>query len=153
MKKGWGLRGNRVNPPAGEVLPGGIGPRSRKKYKQICKEQMKYNADLPPVPETPEEEKNFIGEPYETYTGELFEKTQKGEGLAYASKIMGIVSIVLCCFPLINFTCSGLGLAFGIIAKNKGCTKHTLAGIILCSIGLALDLFGTIISFSLAFQN
>ena len=133
-----------------------IGKLGRKYYKtqvaNIKKREM-TQSDFPPVPETPEEEKNFIGEPYETYTGELFEKKQKGEGLAYASKIMGVVSIVLCCFPLINFTCSGLGLAFGIIAKNKGCTKHTLAGIILCSIGLALDLFGTIISFSLALKN
>ena len=128
----------------------------RKYYKtqvaNIKKGEM-TQSDFPPVPQTPEEEKNFIGEPYETYTGELFEKKQKGEGLAYASMIMGIVSIVLCCFPLVNFGCSGLGLAFGIIAKNKGCTKHTLAGIILCSIGLACDLFGTIFGLALVFKN
>ena len=146
MRKSWGFKNNKYLTNKSQRL-------DRRKYQQIQADLITNDNDLPPFPTTPEEEKDFTGEPYKTYSGQPYEIKQEGEGLAYASKIMGIVSIVLCCFPLINFTCSGLGLAFGIIAKNKGCTKHTLAGIILCSIGLALDLFGTIFGLVLVFKN
>ena len=139
MKRSWGVRGNRVHPGKGEVLNG-----RGKSGKQIQGEQMKYNADLPPVPTNEEELEGYIGEPYDTYDGEPWEDVENGEGFAYASKILGIVSIVVCCFPLVNFICSGLGLTFGIIAHKRKCKKHTLVGVVTSAIGWVFAFIGTI---------
>ena len=64
---------------------------------------------------------------------------QQGKGLAIASMVLGIVSIVLCCcFYYLAFPCGILALIFGIIViKNKRLGKGmAIAGIITSSVAL-----------------
>ena len=67
------------------------------------------------------------------------QQPQQGKGLAIASMVLGIVSIVLCCcFYYLAFPCGILGLIFGIIViKNKRPGRGmAIAGIITSSVAL-----------------
>ena len=70
-----------------------------------------------------------------TYTAAPAANTaMPGKGLAIASMILGIISLL--CFPAITGT---LGIIFGGIAKSKGCTSGmATAGIVCGVIGVAL---------------
>jgi uncharacterized membrane protein len=69
-------------------------------------------------------------------------------GLATASMVLGILSAVVCCYPLM--LCSLAGLPLGLIALNriqKGTADpkgkgQAIAGVVLSSIVLALGIVG-----------
>lgn len=69
-----------------------------------------------------------------TYTAPAADAAMPGKGLAIASMILGIVSLL--CFPAITGT---LGIILGGVAKSKGCTSGmATAGIVCGVIGVAL---------------
>ena len=68
-------------------------------------------------------------------------------GFAIASLVLGIVSLVLCCCNWILLPAAVTGLVLGIVARCKGNKEGmSLAGIILCSIAIALILIDWIAS-------
>jgi hypothetical protein len=70
------------------------------------------------------------------------EQPQVGKGLAIASMVCGILSLVLCCFDVLALILSIAAIVLGIISKKK--TENgkgmALAGIITGAIGLVIAL-------------
>lgn len=68
------------------------------------------------------------------------------KGLAIASLVLGIVSIVLFCLWYICIPCAILALIFGIIARKESPNGNGMAtaGIVLSIISLALCVLGII---------
>ena len=60
------------------------------------------------------------------------------KGLSIASMVLGIVSVVLCCFVYISIPCAILAIIFGIVGKNKGGKGFAITGLVLGIIALAL---------------
>lgn len=66
---------------------------------------------------------------------------QKGDGLAVASLVLGILSVVTCCAWGLSIVCGIIGLILGIVAKIKGSSGMSVAGIVLNCCGIALGIF------------
>ena len=66
---------------------------------------------------------------------------QNGDGLAVASLVLGILSIVTCCAWILSIVCGIIGLILGIAAKVKGSSGMSVAGIVLNCCGIALGIF------------
>jgi hypothetical protein len=62
------------------------------------------------------------------------------EGLAVASLVLGILSVLLFCFWYFGIVCAILAIIFGVIGKNSIQRGMAIAGIVLGAIGLAIDL-------------
>lgn len=74
---------------------------------------------------------------------------KKGNGLAIAGMVLGIVAIALFCIWYIGLPCAVVGLILSVLglkkAKATGAgTGMAKAGLILCIIALALDIIGAI---------
>ena len=72
---------------------------------------------------------------------------QRGNGLAVAGLVMGILALVLCWIPFLNWILAVLGIVFGGVGMskaNKGASGKGLAvaGLVL---GLVGFVFGTVI--------
>ena len=68
---------------------------------------------------------------------------KSGNGMAIASLVLGIISLLLCCCG--NFVTVGLsatGLILGIIAQSKKSRGIAIAGIVTSAIGLAVGIIG-----------
>ena len=60
-----------------------------------------------------------------------------GKGMAIASMVLGIVSIVLCCFWYISLTAVILGIIFAVLSNKKvGKCGMATAGIVCSIIGM-----------------
>ena len=75
------------------------------------------------------------------------EAPQTGKGLAIASMVCGIASIVLCCFTYFALILSIAAVVLGIISKKKTTegSGMALAGIITGAVGLLIALFFIIV--------
>lgn len=71
---------------------------------------------------------------------------KQSKGLAIASMVLGICSLVFCWSPFLALICSIIGLVLGIIGKKKQQGGMALAGIITSSIGLAISVILIIIA-------
>lgn len=60
------------------------------------------------------------------------------KGLAVASLVLGIVSVVLVCFVYVSIPCAILGIIFGALAKDSSKAGMAKAGLILSIIGVGL---------------
>lgn len=60
------------------------------------------------------------------------------KGMSIASLVLGICGFVAWCLPFLGYPVTIVGLILGIIGKNKGGKGMAIAGIVLCSITLAL---------------
>ena len=69
----------------------------------------------------------------------------KGNGLAIASMVIGIVNLITCCLPILGFPVSITGLVLGILSRNSEKKKMAVAGIIMCAIGLVLTIVNAIL--------
>lgn len=68
-------------------------------------------------------------------------RQKKNNGLAIASMILGIVSLVgSCCIWYLTIPCAVVGLILGIIALKNGKDGMAIAGIVMSAIGLAIAL-------------
>lgn len=68
---------------------------------------------------------------------------QKSTGMATASLVLGIVSLVICWIPFINFLTwitAIVGLILGIVGAVKKQGGAAIAGIILCAVALFLPI-------------
>lgn len=84
------------------------------------------------IPQAPHE----YNHQYQVYDAQPVSQSTSnaGNGMAIASLILSIVSLVCCCA---GTPCAVLGLIFGIIArKNNPQNNMALAGIIIASVGL-----------------
>lgn len=120
--------------------------KGKKVYKGMmngAENPVMNTSDLPPLPQNAEDQKTHPSTVYESYEGELFEKPEPCEKLAYTSKILGFLSIVLCWIPYLGIIFSAFGLIFAIIAKSKKCKKYCVAGIVFCAFGLLFSIIGT----------
>ena len=66
---------------------------------------------------------------------------QPGDGMAVASLVLGIISVVLCCVWFFSLPCAIIGLILGIVAKARGTGGMAVAGLILSVCGLGLSVF------------
>lgn len=74
------------------------------------------------------------------------EEKKSTSGLAVASMVCGILSIVFaCCIPCMGIILSIVGLVLGIISQAKQKNGFSLAGIITASFGLAFGIISSII--------
>lgn len=90
------------------------------------------NSNVYNIPQQPYE----YNHQYQVYDAQpvLQNTSNAGGGMAIASLILSIVSLVCCCA---GTPCAILGLIFGIIArKNNPQNNMALAGIIIASVGL-----------------
>lgn len=83
--------------------------------------------------------------PVQTASAE--EVPQTGKGLAIASMVCGIASLVLCCFTYFALILSIAAIVLGIISKKKTTegSGMALAGIITGAVGLLVALFFIIV--------
>ncbi len=65
---------------------------------------------------------------------------RKSKSKAKASLIMGIIGLMLSLLPLLTLILSGLGLMFGIKSQKSAANKLAWAGVVICSIGLFINL-------------
>ncbi|MDF2543982.1 MAG: hypothetical protein K0S47_3700 [Herbinix sp.] len=70
------------------------------------------------------------------------EPPKKNSGMAIASMVIGICSIVLCCVWYLALPASIVGLVLGILSirGKKSGRGMAIAGIILCSLGIVIAL-------------
>lgn len=59
--------------------------------------------------------------------------------MAVASLVLGILSVIVCCFTFLCIPLSVVGLVLGIVAKKRGSSGMATAGIVLNAVGLALS--------------
>lgn len=71
--------------------------------------------------------------------------SNSGDGMAVASLILGILSLVTCCVIYISLIFSILALVLGIVAKSKGAGGMAVAGIVLGSLGAVLSIALTLL--------
>lgn len=93
------------------------------------------------VDSIPNNTQNINENSHSNYSSVHIEATTSENSLmAIMSLVLGIFSIVCCCFVVPPATCAIIGLILGIIAikTNKGGKTVAIIGIILCSIGIAL---------------
>lgn len=110
---------------------------------QNADDQAYTPANQAPICDTPAQEPNYN---YAVSGQNQTAEPEAGKGLAIASMVCGIVSLL--CFALITGT---LGIVFGAIAKSKGCKSGmATAGIICGIIGVGLWLIMLLFGFSLA---
>jgi hypothetical protein len=84
--------------------------------------------------------------PYQQYS-QYPQPQKKDNGMAIASLICGIVSVVLgCCVWYITLPVSIVGLVLGILVLNKKKDGRTMAivGIVLCAFGILIGILGII---------
>ena len=69
------------------------------------------------------------------------QKNGGGQGMAIASMVLGIVSIVLCCIWYISLICAIAGMVLGIM-NNRKCGRNGMAtaGIVCSIIGIVLTI-------------
>lgn len=65
-------------------------------------------------------------------------------GLAIASMVCGIISLVSCCIPYISVILAIIGLIFGIITISKGFNGFSLAGIIISSFAIVFGIIALV---------
>lgn len=75
------------------------------------------------------------------------------KGMAIASMVLGIVSIVFsCCFYYISFPCAIIGLILGILSVKKipDAKGMAIAGIVLSAISLAFAVIALILTIAMS---
>lgn len=78
---------------------------------------------------------------------------QSGEGIAVASMVLGILSLILFGVPFLDVILSLIALILGIIAKTKGNSGMAIAGIIMGIIGLLLSALIIVLFFTAIFSS
>ena len=74
---------------------------------------------------------------------------KKGRGMAIASMILGIVSIILCCCGnFITVTLALIGLILGIVSQAQKSSGIAIAGIITSAFGLVFGIIGVAFMFA-----
>lgn len=68
-----------------------------------------------------------------------------GEWMGITSMILGILTLGAWCIPLCGFPLSVAGLVLGIMGLKTRSRGMAIAGIVMCSIGLALSIINAII--------
>ncbi len=63
---------------------------------------------------------------------------KKRNGMAIASVILGIVSLLMCCLIVVSVPCALLSIVLGAVALRKGKSAVAIAGIILGAISMAV---------------
>ena len=85
-------------------------------YSQQAQEQQTYNQQA-------QGQQTYNQQAYgqQTYAQQAYQPTasQPGKGMAIASMVLGIVSLVFC-WHLIGLICSIVGLSLSVVSKNKG---------------------------------
>ncbi|NMB30561.1 MAG: DUF4190 domain-containing protein [Clostridiales bacterium] len=73
---------------------------------------------------------------------EPMQPQQGGNGMAIASLVLGIVSIVTCCWWQVSVVVAIVGLVLGILHNKKQTTGRgmAIAGIVLSIVGLAISI-------------
>jgi hypothetical protein len=69
----------------------------------------------------------------------------KNNGMAVASLVLGICSIVFCWVSFIGLVCGVLAIIFGVVAKNKIKTDPQLGGAANASAGLVTGIIGVVL--------
>lgn len=90
-------------------------------------------------------EQNY-GQVYDSQPVQGGEK--KGNGMAIAALVLGIVSIVVgCCCTPVGFICGGIAVVLGILVKKNGTGNQSqaLAGIICGAIGVVGSIINAIV--------
>jgi phage FluMu protein Com len=72
------------------------------------------------------------------------------EGKAVASLVLGIISLLRWCCPLLGLPIAGTGLVLGMMSLKSGRRGMAIAGVVLSGIGLALALANAIYGAMLA---
>ena len=63
---------------------------------------------------------------------------KESKGLSIAAMVLGIISVVLFCYPYISIPCALLAIIFGVIGMKKGGRGMGIAGLVLGIVALAL---------------
>ena len=81
-----------------------------------------------------------------SYAADAAEETVEGggKGLSIASLILGILSVLCCALPCLNFILAVVGLILAIVAKKKNAEGPSLVGLILSIVGIVLALLAII---------
>ena len=93
------------------------------------------------VDNIPENTKNIDNEAQSVHSSVHIETvTTENSLMSILSLVLGIFSIIWCCFVVPPATSAIIGLILGIVSlkTNKGNKTIAILGIILCSIGIAL---------------
>lgn len=96
-------------------------------------------------------EENYTNEGNYTDSGfnaPVDNQPEGGKGMAVASMVLGIVSIVmLCCSQYISLPCAIIGLILGIIyKKNNGKNGMATAGVVCSIVSLVISILAIIAS-------
>ena len=68
------------------------------------------------------------------------------DGRAVASLVLGIVGLMAWCIPLLGVILTAIGLSLGMKSRDSASRGMAIAGIVLCSIGLAAAVVAWVVS-------
>jgi len=71
---------------------------------------------------------------------------EEGKGMAIASLVLGILSILLLCLPYFSMPLGIAGLVLAILARKKGQGSMATTGLVLSIIGIALGILFLILA-------
>ena len=96
---------------------------------------------------------NSYGNPYDKENGAFggadMPEQKKGRGMAIASMVLGIVSIILCCCGnFVTVTLALIGLILGIVSQAQKSNGIAIAGIITSAFGLVFGIIGVALMFA-----
>lgn len=63
---------------------------------------------------------------------------KKRNGMAVASMVLGIISLVMCCIIYVSMPCAVLSIILGAVSLRKGKNGMAVAGIILGAIAMVI---------------
>ena len=66
------------------------------------------------------------------------DEKQESKGLSIAAMVLGIIAVILFCYPFISIPCAILAIIFGVIGKKQGGKGMGIAGLVLGIVALAL---------------
>lgn len=116
------MQGNETMQQSQNTVPPQVLPMQQTEYGVLPMEQPGYGMPVPPYV--------YMGEP---------EKVS--EGLAVASMVLGIISIIFCALFYVAIPCAIVGLVLGCVYRSKGGKNGmSVAGIACSGSGLALAL-------------
>lgn len=68
----------------------------------------------------------------------LMDEKQESKGLSIAAMVLGIIAVVLFCYPVVSIPCAILAIIFGVVGMKKGGRGMGIAGLVLGIVALAL---------------
>lgn len=94
-----------------------------------------------------------MDDPQQTFDIDPQPSTAEAGGKAVASLVLGIISMIAWCLPIIGLPVAIAGLVLGVLDRQSSKAGMAIAGIVLSSVGLALSLINAALGILVALSQ